>query len=62
LFGALIESASRPNVFAGYAVGSALVLAAAAIAWRWAVDAEGKPLEALALRPEAAEGQSPVKP
>jgi hypothetical protein len=32
-------------VFIGYAIGAALVLAAAVIAWRWAVDAERKPLE-----------------
>jgi hypothetical protein len=32
----------------GYAVGAALVLVAAAIAWRHAVDAERKPLEHVA--------------
>lgn len=48
LFGALIETGSRGNVFAGYAVGAVLVLAAAAIAWRHAVDAECKPLEEVA--------------
>ncbi len=48
LFGALIETGSRSNVFIGYAIGAALVLAAAAIAWRWAVDAERKPLEHVA--------------
>ncbi|MFI4930609.1 MAG: MFS transporter, partial [Burkholderiales bacterium] len=36
LFGALIETGSRSNVFIGYAIGAALVLMAAAIAWRWA--------------------------
>ncbi|MEO5883822.1 MAG: MFS transporter [Caldimonas sp.] len=48
LFGALIESGSRANVAIGYAVGAMLVIVAAAIAWRWAVDAERKPLEEVA--------------
>jgi MFS family permease len=48
LFGALIATGSRGNVFAGYVVGAALVIAAAAVAWRWAVDAERKPLEEVA--------------
>jgi MFS family permease len=48
LFGALIATGSRSNVFMGYAVGAALVLVAAAIAWRNAVDAERKPLEHVA--------------
>jgi MFS family permease len=48
LFGALIATGSRANVFAGYAIGAALVIAAAAIAWRYAVDAERKPLEEIA--------------
>jgi MFS family permease len=48
LFGALIETGSRANVFIGYAVGAGLVIVAAAIAWRYAVDAEGKPLEQVA--------------
>jgi hypothetical protein len=48
LFGSLIETGSRSNVFIGYAIGAALVIMAAAIAWRYAVDAEGKPLEHLA--------------
>lgn len=48
LFGALIETGSRANVFIGYLVGAALVLAAAVIAWMWAVDAERKPLEEIA--------------
>jgi MFS family permease len=48
LFGALIETGSRTNVFMGYAFGAVLVIVAAAIAWRWAVDAERKPLEQIA--------------
>jgi MFS family permease len=49
LFGGLIASGSRGNVFAGYVLGAALVVAAAAIAWRWAVAAERRPLEHIAL-------------
>ena len=48
LFGALIDTGSRTNVFAGYLLGAVLVLLAAAVTWRWAVDAEGKPLEEIA--------------
>jgi MFS family permease len=48
LFGMLIATGSRSNVFMGYAIGAALVLVAAAIAWRYAVDAERKPLEHVA--------------
>ena len=48
LFGALIASGSRANVFVGYAVGAALVIVAAVIAWFYAVDAECKPLELIA--------------
>jgi MFS family permease len=48
LFGALIDTGSRASVFAGYLSGSALMMAAAAIAWRYCVAAERKPLEAVA--------------
>jgi MFS family permease len=48
LFGALIETGSRTNVFIGYAIGAVLVIVAGAIAWRWAVNAERKPLEQVA--------------
>jgi MFS family permease len=48
LFGALVESGSRASIFAGYLFGSALMLAAAVIAWTWGVAAERKPLEAVA--------------
>ena len=48
LFGALIESGSRMSVFAGYLLGSALMIAAGIIAWRWGVAAERKPLEQVA--------------
>ena len=48
LFGMLIETGSRANVFIGYAIGSVLMLGAAALARRWAVDAERRPLEEIA--------------
>jgi MFS family permease len=48
VFGALIETGSRGNVFAGYLLGSALMIAAAVIAAIWGVAAERKPLEAVA--------------
>jgi MFS family permease len=48
LFGALIDTGSRGSVFAGYLVGSVLMIAAAGIAWRYAVAAERKSLESVA--------------
>jgi MFS family permease len=48
LFGALIDTGSRGSVFAGYLFGSVLMVAAAAIAWRYAVAAERRPLESVA--------------
>jgi MFS family permease len=48
LFGALIDTGSRASVFAGYLFGAALMIAAAAIAWRYAVAAERRPLESVA--------------
>ncbi len=45
LLSALIETGSRQSVFAGYLIGSGLMIAAAVIAALWAVDAERKPLE-----------------
>ena len=48
LFGMLIESQSRGAVFAGYALGAVLVLAAAIVALRFGVDAERRPLEEIA--------------
>jgi len=53
LFGALLDSGSRISVFAGYLFGAALMVAAAAIAWRYAIAAERKSLESVA-RPLAA--------
>jgi MFS family permease len=48
LFGALIDSGSRTSVFAGYLLGSVLMVAAALIAWRYGVAAERQPLESVA--------------
>jgi MFS family permease len=48
LFGVLIDTGSRNSVFAGYLFGSALMVAAAAIAWRYAIAAERKSLESVA--------------
>jgi len=48
LFGALIDTGSRTSVFAGYLFGSALMIAAAIVAWRYCVAAERRPLESIA--------------
>jgi MFS family permease len=48
LFGALIDTGSRMSVFAGYLIGSALMIAAGLIQWRWGVAAERRSLEEVA--------------
>jgi MFS family permease len=48
LLGALIDTGSRNSVFAGYLLGSGLMIAAAAIAWRYCIAAERQPLESIA--------------
>jgi MFS family permease len=48
VFGMLIETGSRYSVAAGYLLGALLMLAAAFVAWRYAVPAERKPLEVVA--------------
>jgi MFS family permease len=48
LFGHLIDSGSRANVFAGYLLGSALMIAAAIVESIWGIAAERKPLESVA--------------
>ena len=53
LMGALIETGSRPSVFAGYLLGAILMLAAAGVMLRWGIAAERKPLEEVS-RPLAA--------
>ena len=47
LFGALIDTGSRNSVFAGYLLGSALMIAAAVVAWRYAIAAERRTLESV---------------
>src|SRR4029079_13071394 len=48
LFGLLIDTGSRYSVFAGYLLGALLMVIAAAIAARWGIAAERKPLEQVA--------------
>jgi MFS family permease len=48
LFGALIDTGSRNSVFAGYLLGAALMVVAAAVAWRYCIAAERKSLESVA--------------
>jgi MFS family permease len=48
LFGMLIDTGSRWSLFGGYLLGSALMVAAAFVMWRWGVAAERKPLETVA--------------
>jgi len=48
LFGALIDTGSRSSLFAGYLLGAALMLVAAAVGWRYAVAAERRSLESVA--------------
>jgi MFS family permease len=56
LFGFLIESGSRAEVFSGYLFGAVLMVIAAAVAARFAVAAERKSLEEVALPLSASEG------
>jgi MFS family permease len=48
LFGVLIDTGSRMSVFAGYLLGAVLMIGAGAVAWRWGVAAERRPLEHVA--------------
>ena len=48
LFGVLIDTGSRTSVFAGYLLGAGLMVAAAAIAWRYSIAAERRTLESIA--------------
>ena len=48
LFGSLINTGSRSNVAIGYAIGSTLMIAAAAAEALWGVPAERKSLESVA--------------
>jgi MFS family permease len=55
LFGALIDTGSRASLFGGYLLGAGLMLAAGLIAFHFGVDAERKPLEAVASPLSAAD-------
>lgn len=55
LFGVLIDTGSRMSLFGGYLLGASLMLAAGLIALRFGVDAERKPLEAVATPLSAAD-------
>jgi MFS family permease len=55
LFGVLIDTGSRLSLFGGYLLGASLMLAAGLIALRFGVDAERKPLEAVATPLSAAD-------
>jgi MFS family permease len=49
LFGVLVDTGSRASLFGGgYLVGAVLMIAAAAVALRWGIAAERKPLEHVA--------------
>ncbi|HVU05909.1 MAG TPA: MFS transporter [Polyangiaceae bacterium] len=48
VFGRLIESGDRSEVFGGYAVGALLMIAAGVVGWALGVDAERKSLEEVA--------------
>jgi MFS family permease len=58
IFGALIEGGDRMDVVWGYLVAAALMLVAAATAWRLGFAAEGRPLEAVARPLSSAEPHS----
>jgi len=55
LFGALIDTGSRASLFGGYLLGASLMLAAGLIAFHFGVNAERKPLEAVATPLSAAD-------
>ena len=48
LFGELIGTGERVNIAWGYGLGASLMLAAAAIQWRWGLVAERRSLEDIA--------------
>ena len=53
VFGALIDTGSRPSLAAGYLAGALLMMGAALVQWRWGVAAERRSLESV-CRPLAA--------
>ncbi len=48
LFGTLIGTGSRELVFIGYLIATVLLLATAAVEWRYGIDTEGRSLEEIA--------------
>jgi MFS family permease len=48
LFGALIDTGSRGDVYMGYLIGAALMIGAALVHLRWGIAAERQPLESVA--------------
>jgi hypothetical protein len=48
VFGELIGTGERSSIAWGYGFGSALMLGAALIQWRWGLDAERRSLEDIA--------------
>jgi hypothetical protein len=60
LLGALIETGSRESVFLGYCLGSALMIAAGLIQWRWGTAAERKSLESVAQPLSSAPSSAPA--
>ncbi len=59
LFGALIQTGERTQVFYGYLLGASLMIAAAGVAAVYGVAAEGKSLEALCEDPEWEQDSKP---
>jgi MFS family permease len=55
LFGVLIDTGSRMSLFGGYLLAASLMAGAALIAFRFAIDAERRPLEAVAMPLSAAD-------
>jgi MFS family permease len=55
LFGALIDTGSRFSLFGGYLLGAGMMVGAALVVYRFGVNAERKPLEAVAMPLSAAD-------
>ncbi|MDB5076053.1 MAG: transporter [Chloroflexi bacterium] len=59
IFGALIATHRPINVFYGYMVGAALMIAGGLVEWIWGIDAERKSLEEVAAPLSQSEGPMP---
>jgi MFS family permease len=55
LFGALIDTGSRFSLFGGYLLGAGMMVGAGLVVYRFGVNAERKPLEAVAMPLSAAD-------